>query len=63
MHCSKSLTVKIILSVIGALLIPVIMVQRGYFAIGGEIFLPVFPLIIWDLVFGLKEILKGGENE
>lgn len=39
------------------------MVQRGYFAIGGEIFLPLFPLIIWELVVGVKEILKGGENE
>ena len=33
-------------------------VQRGYDATGGEIFIPLFPLIIWLIVKMLKDMFK-----
>lgn len=38
------------------------MIQRGYPAIGGEIFLPVFPFLLPEIVGGIKEIMKGGRE-
>ena len=76
MNFSRSMIVKCILVGVCVLLVPYLNSQRDYFAIGGEIFLPLFPLIIWELLGGLKKLLvdfyvpelkscveKGGENK
>ena len=33
-------------------------IQRGYDAIGGEIFFPIMPLVLWVLVKVIKDMLK-----
>ena len=58
MNFSKSMTIKISLSIIGLLLIPLVMMQREYFAIGGEIFLPVLPFLIWEWWKAVTELIK-----
>ena len=66
MSFSRSMIVKCILSVVGLMLIPVVIVNRGYPAVGGEMFLPVYPFILWELWNVMKEIievLKGGETD
>lgn len=66
MNCSKSMTIKISLSIIGLLFIPLVIMQRDYPAIGGEIFLPFIPLVLFGIpsfIKELKEILKGGEEK
>ena len=62
MRYSISTILKWFLVCVCVLLVPYLNSQRGYFAIGGEIFLPVFPLMIWELVVGVKELLKEGEK-
>lgn len=47
-------------------MIPYVNLKRGYFAIGGEIFLPFIPLVLFGIlsfVKELREILKGGETD
>mgnify|MGYP001033594800 CR=1 FL=1 len=66
MNFSKNMMIKISLSIIGLLFIPLVMMQREYFAIGGEIFLPFIPLMLFGIpifVKELREILKGGETD
>ena len=67
------MTIKISLSIIGLLFIPLVIMQRDYFAIGGEIFLPkLLPFLLLGLVgkaLGLlwnlkgKKFWKGGEEK
>ncbi len=47
-------------------MIPYMTLKRGYFAIGGEIFLPFIALVLFEIpsfVKKLREILKGGEDD
>lgn len=47
-------------------MIPYVNLKREYFAIGGEIFLPFIPLMLFGIpifVKELREILKGGETD
>ena len=37
--------------------------QRGYFAIGGEIFIPFIPLILWLVVKVVKDVFKEFKNK
>lgn len=50
--------IKISLSIIGLLFIPLVMMQRDYPAIGGEIFLPVLPFLIWEWWKSVTELIK-----
>lgn len=67
MNFSKSMMIKVNLSVVGLLLIPVLMIQRGYPAVGGEIFLPILPFLIWEWWKAVTELIKewkgGKENK
>ena len=66
MNFSKSMTIKISLSIIGLLFIPLVMMQRDYSTIGGEIFLPFIPLVLFGIpnfVKELRKILEGGERD
>ncbi len=60
------MTIKISLSIIGLLLIPLVMMQRDCLAIGGEIFFPVLPFLIWEWWKAVNELIKewrGGEEK